>query len=288
MSIIGFKPAPRDSTREFVYPERVYVVDAVNLAARISDNILLSLYGSTVAFWGSAAFPEDYSKGKFTVEKLLAMQLKDIVSNAEAMAGSKIKKVMFTIPPYFTVEKYVLNLMAELTGLMVVTLVIKGLTVGMNYATSRTFNEFTDPCEGRRRTQCIQAWQKDKGLCPNLLFFDNENRMNVMGEIQYDSASMTADPTVTDFITSYVDNYDDESLSSLGRYVDNYDDESLSSLGPYVDKDITLTNFDTSFEDLDVDITVFNGIFKGRLDGTSIAGSLGARGNITGVYGVKV
>ncbi|KAL7266911.1 lumenal Hsp70 protein [Rhizina undulata] len=173
VSAIGFKPAPRDSTGEFVYPERVYGADAVNLAARFPDNvypnlkqllgryilddavsaysarypalqILPSQYRSTVAFRSSAAPPEEYSDGKFTVEELLAMQLKDIVGNAEAMAGSKIKKVVFTIPPYFTAEeKYALNLAAELAGLKVMTLVTEGLAVGINYATSRTFNEST-------------------------------------------------------------------------------------------------------------------------------------------------
>ncbi|KAL7273717.1 lumenal Hsp70 protein [Rhizina undulata] len=148
VSAIGFKPAPRDSMGEFIYPKQVYAADAVNLSARFPDNILPSPYGSTLEFWISAAPLEEYSDGKFTVEELLAMQLKDIVGNAEAMAGSKIKKVMFTILPYFTAEeKYALNLAAELAGLKVMTLVMEGLAVGINYATSRTFNESSDPCE---------------------------------------------------------------------------------------------------------------------------------------------
>ncbi|KAL7272957.1 hypothetical protein RUND412_004209 [Rhizina undulata] len=83
----------------------------------------------------------------------------------------------------------------------------------------------------------------------------NENTMNVKGIIRYDGASTTADPTTTDPMTGYVD---------------SCADETLSSLVPYVSKDVTSTSFDTSFDELDVDITLSNGIFNWRLNGTSL------------------
>ncbi|KAL7275104.1 hypothetical protein RUND412_001980 [Rhizina undulata] len=83
----------------------------------------------------------------------------------------------------------------------------------------------------------------------------NENTMTIKGIIRYDGASTTAEPTTTD--------------SFLG-YVDSCDDETLSNLVPYVSKDVTSTSFDTSFDDLDVEVAPFDGIYKWTLNGTSL------------------
>jgi hypoxia up-regulated 1 len=174
VSAIGFKPsrsAPREG--EFAYPERVYGADAVNLAARFPNDVYRGLkkvmgqnvrddsitafsrecpavritaspFRHTVAFQSSLAPPGEYTPGIFTVEELIAMQLKSIVGNAEAMAGAstKIKDVVFTIPTFLGAEeRESLKLAAELAGLRVMSFVTDGLAVGINYATTRTFDE---------------------------------------------------------------------------------------------------------------------------------------------------
>ena len=78
----------------------------------------------------------------FLVEELLAMELKNIRGNAVALAGkgSSIKDAVVTIPPFYTAEeKSAVTLAAELAGLRVLCLISDGLSVGVNYATSRTF-----------------------------------------------------------------------------------------------------------------------------------------------------
>lgn len=173
-SAIGFKPSG-SSVREgeFAYPERLYGADAVNLAARFPDNvypnlkqllghhimddevmsysarypavnIIPSLHRSTVGFKSTSAPPVDYGEGGFMMEELIAMELKNIVANAEALAGkgTKIKNVVFTIPAFFRAEeKHALELAANLAGLKVMSFVSDGLAVGINYATTRTFDE---------------------------------------------------------------------------------------------------------------------------------------------------
>lgn len=173
-SAIGFKPSNAPVKEgEFAYPERLYGTDAVNLAARFPHdvypnlkqllgqhimedevmtyssrypavNIIPSSFRSTVAFKTSSAPPVDYGEGSFMVEELLAMEFKNIVSNAEALAGpgTKIKNVVFTIPAFFRAEeKHAIELAAKLAGLKVMSFVSDGLAVGINYATTRTFDE---------------------------------------------------------------------------------------------------------------------------------------------------
>ncbi|KAL7271307.1 hypothetical protein RUND412_005947 [Rhizina undulata] len=88
----------------------------------------------------------------------------------------------------------------------------------------------------------------------------NENTNNIKGIIRYDGSSSTADPTSTD---------------AMDGYVDSCDDETLADLVPYVSKDVTSTSFDTTFDDLSVDVVVSDGIFKWRINGTSIVIDLG-------------
>ncbi|KAI0852075.1 stress protein ORP150 [Daldinia vernicosa] len=92
----------------------------------------------TVAFKSQATPKEE----AWMVEELLAMELQNMQRNAEAMAGSddKVRSVVITVPPFYTVEeKRAVELAAELVDLKVLSLISDGLAVGLNYATSRTF-----------------------------------------------------------------------------------------------------------------------------------------------------
>ena len=81
----------------------------------------------------------------FSVEEILAMELKNVKDNAKAMAGDEdlyIKDVVFAVPPYYTVdERRALEVAARLAGLKPQGMITDGLAVGINYATSRTFDE---------------------------------------------------------------------------------------------------------------------------------------------------
>jgi hypoxia up-regulated 1 len=170
VSAIGFKPSNTPSKQgEFVVPERLYGADAVNLAARFPHDVypnLKQLLGKMVVDDTVATYSRRYPalnilpapvqntvafgsrssmNGQFTVEELLAMQLEAIVAQAQEMAGpgnGNIRDVMFTVPVFFMAEeKHALRLAAELAGLKVMGMVSDGLAVGINYATSRTFDE---------------------------------------------------------------------------------------------------------------------------------------------------
>ncbi|KAH8599523.1 Hsp70 protein-domain-containing protein [Bisporella sp. PMI_857] len=98
----------------------------------------------TAAF-RSGAFVE--SEEPWTVEEILAMELQSIQKNAEALAGkgSRVRDLVITVPPFYTIEeKRAVQLAAELAGLRVLELVSDGLAVGLNYATSRTFPSISE------------------------------------------------------------------------------------------------------------------------------------------------
>ncbi|KAF8532908.1 Hsp70 protein-domain-containing protein [Trichophaea hybrida] len=170
-SAIGFKPSSFPAKDgEFNFPERLYGTDAVNLAGRFPHDVypnLKQLLGKLVQDDAIATYSGRYPALKiiaspeqrtvafqsksspapsvFTLEELLAMQLKAVTAQAQAMAGAgtgKIRDVMFTVPAFFSAEeKHALTLAAELAGLRVMGYVSDGLAVGINYATSRTFDE---------------------------------------------------------------------------------------------------------------------------------------------------
>ena len=168
---VAFKPVrTKSSTPDSkAFPERIYGGDALALTARFSGDVYLNLkpllgqrlrgnslvseYGKrypglkmveskdrgTVAF-GSESF--NAGEEPFLVEELLAMELKNIRKNAQALAGkgSSIQDAVITIPPFYTAEeKRAVALAADLAGLRLLSLVSDGLSVGLNYATSRTF-----------------------------------------------------------------------------------------------------------------------------------------------------
>ncbi|MCJ1259883.1 lumenal Hsp70 protein [Lignoscripta atroalba] len=173
---IAFKPlnAKSATSDSGALPERVYGGDALALSARFPGDVYSNLkpllgleykgnevvaeYGArhpglqivksksrgTVGFSSeSVGSPEE----PFMVEELLAMELKNIKGNAESFAGkgSTIRDVVITIPAFYTAEeKRAVELAADLADLRVLALVTDGLSVGLNYATSRTFPVIND------------------------------------------------------------------------------------------------------------------------------------------------
>lgn len=173
---IAFKPTrEKDSS----FPERFYGGNALALAARYPDDVYMNLKTllgipfnggneeTVKRFWsrypalklesapggrGSVALRsnrlgEAEKKDAFLVEEILAMQLKEVKSNADELAGkgSDIRDVVITYPAFYTAEeKRSLILAAELAGLKIEALVSDGLAVGLNYATSRKFPSVSD------------------------------------------------------------------------------------------------------------------------------------------------
>ena len=175
---LAFKPSQSQTTDEESMSERLYGGDANALAGRFPGDVYLNLKTllgvdvdsdvakeyegrypglnmeimvrnetskqGTVAF-KSQAF--DKKEPPFMVEELLAMELKNIRANAEAVAGrgAEITDVVLTFPAFYTAEeKRALELAADLAGMKVLGLISDGLAVGLNYATSRTFPSITE------------------------------------------------------------------------------------------------------------------------------------------------
>jgi hypoxia up-regulated 1 len=173
---IAFKPT-RESDAPF--PERFYGSGALALAARYPDDVYMNLKtllgvpfndgndDTVKEYWsrypalklesapdgrGSVAMRsnrlgEAEKKDAFLVEEILAMQLKEVKSNADLLAGkgSDVRDVVITYPAFYTAEeKKSLSMAAELAGLKIEALISDGLAVGLNYATSRTFPSVSD------------------------------------------------------------------------------------------------------------------------------------------------
>jgi hypoxia up-regulated 1 len=175
---VAFKPT-RDSSNNVIaelgsYPERAYGGDALALQGRMPGEVfpnLKPLLGLTwpgeqsetvnqyssrypavqvaqsgtkgTTFFKSSAFNE--AEEPWSVEELLAMELGNIRSNAEGMAGSLVEDAVVTVPAFYTVdEKRAIEKAAELAGLNVMALISDGLAVGLDYAKSRTFPTVND------------------------------------------------------------------------------------------------------------------------------------------------
>lgn len=168
---VAFKPSnPKASTVEGnVFPERIYGADALALSARFPSDVYpnlkpllgLQFKDNDVVAGYSGRYPglrlvegkdkgtigfqsESFDSGEepFLVEELLAMELKNIQGNAVTMAGkgSRIQDAVITVPSFYTAEeRRAVTLAADLAGLRVLALISDGLSVGLNYATSRTF-----------------------------------------------------------------------------------------------------------------------------------------------------
>ncbi|MCJ1479092.1 lumenal Hsp70 protein [Lambiella insularis] len=168
---IAFKPlkSKAHTSDSDAFPERLYGGDAVALSARFPGDVysnLKPLLGATVkrneaaAHFGSwrpdLKIAEDKERGTvgfrsesftdkeelFTVEELLAMQLQNVRNNAEVFAGkgSTIRDVVMSIPVFYTAEeKRAVEAAVDLAGLRLLSMMSDGLSIGLNYATSRTF-----------------------------------------------------------------------------------------------------------------------------------------------------
>ncbi|KAI4701126.1 hypothetical protein J4E89_010702 [Alternaria sp. Ai002NY15] len=180
-SAVAFKPSKSGALPAGSFPERFYGGDAIALQGRFPGDVypnLKHLLGvssesdivgtykerypalevtgtdkrNTVSFL-SSVFAEDKS---YTVEELLAMELKNVRENAKAMAGKgyDIQDVVFTVPAFYTVdERRALEVAARLAGLKVLSVVSDGLAVGLNYATGRTFPDVTK--DGKPETNLV-------------------------------------------------------------------------------------------------------------------------------------
>lgn len=169
-SAVAFKPLrSKASSDPDAFPERAYGGDALALSARFPSDVYSNLKPLLGLPVGDDAIVAEFNarhpglnvvKGKerdivafksesfgeneepFLVEELLAMELQNIRSNAEALAGkgSHVQDAVITIPAFYTAkERRAVELAADLAGLRVLGLISDGLAVGLNYATSRTF-----------------------------------------------------------------------------------------------------------------------------------------------------
>lgn len=170
-SAVAFKPSKGGALPAGSFPERFYGGDAIALQGRFpgdvypnlkhllgvsSESDIVGTYkerypalevtgteGRKTVSFQSGVFSEDKS---YTVEELLAMELKNVRENAKALAGKgyDIQDVVFTVPAFYTVdERRALEIAARLAGLKVLSVVSDGLAVGLNYATGRTFPDVT-------------------------------------------------------------------------------------------------------------------------------------------------
>ena len=174
---LAFKPSRAQTNDKDAFPERLYGGDAVALSARYPSDVYSNLKtllglprdsnevkeytarypGLTVESIsrsqddarGTVGFKSKNYDGKeaFMVEELLAMELKNIKANAEAATGkgSIVTEAVITIPAFYTAEeKRAVELAAELAGLRLLGMISDGLAVGLNYATTRTFESVSE------------------------------------------------------------------------------------------------------------------------------------------------
>lgn len=178
---LAFKPSRAQIADPEAFPERLYGGDAIALAARYPGDVyqnLKSLLGVSSDSGRVTEYTDRYpglaiekiprdegGNGKeatvgfrsqnfggekrevFMVEELLAMQLKNIKANAEAglPKGTVVTDAVITYPAFFTAgEKRAVELAADLAGLRLLGMISDGLAVGLNYATTRTFDSVTE------------------------------------------------------------------------------------------------------------------------------------------------
>jgi hypoxia up-regulated 1 len=172
-SAVAFKPSKSGALPAGSYPERFYGSDAIALQARFpgdiypnlkhllgvaADSDVVGMYKErypalevtgtdgrkTVSFVSGTLASE--AEKAFSVEELLAMELKNVRENAKMMAGKnvEVQDVVFTVPPFYTVaERRALEVAARLAGMKVLGVVSDSVAVGINYAVSRTFPDVT-------------------------------------------------------------------------------------------------------------------------------------------------
>ncbi|KAF2231403.1 putative Hsp70 family chaperone Lhs1/Orp150 [Viridothelium virens] len=174
VSAVAFKPSGKGPVALGQFPERLYGGDALALAGRFPGDVypnLKPLLGITaqnsdvteeylkrhpaldlvaVKERGTVGFKSgsfDKQELPYSVEELLAMQLKNVRENAETLAGkgSRIEDAVVTIPAFYTAdERRAVELAVRLAGMNTLSLMTDGLAVGLNYATSRTFSSISE------------------------------------------------------------------------------------------------------------------------------------------------
>jgi hypoxia up-regulated 1 len=174
---LAFKPSRAQSNDVDAFPDRLYGGDAQALAARYPTDVFPNLkpllgipFGAEAVQTFAARYPGlaleaiartdagestvgiksknvGQTRDAFMVEELLAMELKNIKANALAAVatGVFVNDAVFTYPAYYTAqEKRAIELAADLAGIRVLGLISDGAAVGLNYATSRTFESIND------------------------------------------------------------------------------------------------------------------------------------------------
>jgi len=172
-SALAFKPSKSGAYESGSFPERFYGGDAMALQGRFPGDIypnlkhllgvsrdsdVVSMYkerypalevttteGRDTVSFKSGTFAAEQDK-VFSIEELMAMELKNVRENAKALAGkgSDVQDVVFTVPPFYTVaERRALEVSARLAGMKVLGVVSDSLAVGINYAVTRTFPDVT-------------------------------------------------------------------------------------------------------------------------------------------------
>jgi hypoxia up-regulated 1 len=170
-AVVGFKPVSGSALQHGSYPERLYGGDALALGGRFPGDVFTNLktllglvpgeHTDTMIKNYHARHPAvkinfEQEKGSVTFEstafgssesswsldELLAMELKNIRRNAEAMSGrgSSVEDAVITVPIHWTAdERRAIERAADLAGITVMSLVSDGLAVGIDYAVKRTF-----------------------------------------------------------------------------------------------------------------------------------------------------
>ncbi|KAF4550776.1 Hsp70 protein-like protein 1 [Elsinoe fawcettii] len=165
---LAFKPLKTGPVELGTFPERAYGGDALALAGRFPGDVYSNLKpllgidpkSSSIVSEYSSRFPAlsidtkqkssvSFKSGAFsdkeqpwTVEELLAMELKNIRTNAEVVLGkgSRVTDAVITVPVFYTPdERRAVQTAAQLAGISVLGLMSDGLAVGQDYAIKREF-----------------------------------------------------------------------------------------------------------------------------------------------------
>ncbi|CAD0111706.1 unnamed protein product [Aureobasidium uvarum] len=175
-AVVGFKPVTGSALDFGSYPERLYGGDALALGGRFPADVFTNLKtllglvpGGHADLMiknyharhpaiksnfeqekGAVSFvPTAFSleEARWNLDELLAMELKNIRTNAEAMSGGKggeVTDAVITVPVHWTAdERRAIERAADLAGINIMSLVSDGLAVGIDYAVKRTFPSVT-------------------------------------------------------------------------------------------------------------------------------------------------
>ncbi|KAF2148345.1 actin-like ATPase domain-containing protein, partial [Myriangium duriaei CBS 260.36] len=164
---LAFKPSSNGPVELGTFTERLYGGDALALAGRFPGDVYTNLKPLLGIAPNDESVIEEYTSrfpaiktqkdkssvsiksGAFgdkeqpwTIEELLAMELRNIRTNAEVMTGkgSKVTDAVITVPAFYTAdERRAIQRAADLAGLSVMGLISDGLAVGIDYSVKREF-----------------------------------------------------------------------------------------------------------------------------------------------------